>query len=212
MVVVPDLSFEKSLWEVGFVNIVGVDEAGKGPLAGPVTAGAVVVHSEKQVVSLVRDSKKMSPWQRERAFEEIRKSSSAFGIGIVPAQEIDCLGINEATRKAMLAALAEIVDKFKMEISLVLVDGSRTKELKEYPSRRIKAGDLYHYSISAASVLAKVTRDRMMKEFARQYPQYGFDQHVGYGTKSHLQALEKYGVCPIHRQNYLPVKRLLGNP
>ncbi|HUW24778.1 MAG TPA: ribonuclease HII [Patescibacteria group bacterium] len=209
--IIPDLSFEKQLWQKGYLNVAGVDEAGRGPWAGPVTAGAVVIHSAKQVVPIVRDSKKMTARQREKAFLVIREESSAFGVGIVSAEEINKIGINRAAQKAMLLALSEIENKFHLPISFVIIDGSRTLRLAEYRSERIKAGGLYHYSIAAGSVLAKVTRDRIMKKLASQYPQYGFEKHVGYGTKEHLEALKKFGPCPIHRQNYKPIKNLKEN-
>jgi ribonuclease HII len=199
----PDLFLERALWEKGLVNVVGVDEAGRGPLAGPVAAGAVVVHSERQVVALVKDSKKMAPWQREKAFEEIKQKSSGFGIGLVGPQEIDELGIALAVQKAMSLALKEVKDNFDLEIDWVIVDGSRVKPLPGYEFQRIAGGDGLHYSIAAASVLAKVSRDRLMKKLAQEFPQYGFERHVGYGTRTHFEAIKKYGLCPLHRKTFL---------
>lgn len=206
LMIIPSILLETSLWEQGFVNVAGVDEAGRGPLAGPVTAGAVMVHGEKQILTSVRDSKKMSEKQRETAFDQIKEQSSAFGIGIATNEEIDQLGIENATQKAMLMALEALQINFKSTISYVIVDGSKTKPLQDYPHQRIKSGDAYHYSIAAASVLAKVTRDRIMKELAKEYPQYGFENHVGYGTKLHLEALRRYGPCSIHRKSFAPVR------
>lgn len=194
--------------EKGFLHVAGVDEAGKGPLAGPVAAGAVVIHSEHQVIPYVKDSKFMTEKQREKAFEAICKKSSAFGIGTVSQEYIDKKGIDIAVRKAMLIALKQLEQTFNIKISYVLVDGSKTKPLKIYASQRIKAGGLHQYTIAAASVLAKVTRDRIMRQFAKQYPFYGFEKHVGYGTKKHLEALQKYGPCGIHRKSYVPVKNI----
>lgn len=207
--IVPDIALEKILWKKGFVNIAGVDEAGRGPWAGPVTAGVVIIHSSKQIVNTVRDSKLMTPLQREKAFGEICKKSSAFGIGIVNEKEIDNLGIAKAVKKAMLMALNEIEKNFKINISYILVDGSKTLRLTGYKSKRIKKGGLYHYSIAGASVLAKVTRDRIMRKLAKYFPKYEFDQHVGYGTKMHIKALMDYGVSPIHRKSFIPIKNLL---
>ncbi len=186
----------------------GVDEAGKGPWAGPVTAGAVVIHAAQQVVSSVRDSKLMSAGQRERAFEEICKKSTAYGVGIVDAQEIDAIGIDMAVKKAMGLALAEAEKMLGVKLSYVIVDGSRTKILDVYLSQRILKGGLYHYTIAAGSILAKVTRDRIMQEYALEYPEYQFDRHVGYGTKIHQDALKKFGPCPLHRTSYAPIKAL----
>lgn len=203
----PSISLEKSLWKKGYLNVVGVDEVGRGPWAGPVIAGAVVIHSEKQVVKSVRDSKKMTKIQREKAFAKIIKKSSAFGIGIVDEQEIDKIGIQKSVKKAMIMSLKDLKLKFKIDISYILVDGSKTSPLENYNSQRIKRGGLYHYSIAASSVLAKVTRDKIMREMAKKYPLYRFEKHVGYGTKLHLEALEKYGICPIHRKSFSPIKK-----
>lgn len=208
MIVTPHIELEASLWEKGYVHVAGVDEAGKGPLAGPVTAGAILIHKSSQVVDGVRDSKLMSSLQREKVFERICQSSSSFGIGMVEAEEIDRIGIDTAVQKAMLLALDMLEKKFGTSLSYVIVDGSKTKILPRYQSLRIKKGGLYHYSIAAGSILAKVTRDRRMHEVARNYPQYGFERHVGYGTKVHLDAIEKYGPCPLHRMSFAPLKDL----
>jgi ribonuclease HII len=207
--IIPDITLEQSLWAQGFINVAGIDEAGKGPWAGPVSAGAVVIHEEKQIVKSVRDSKLMSAKQREKAFDEICTKSSAFGMALVSAEEIDAIGIDHAVKKAMYLALSEIEKNFKITIDYVIVDGSKTKPLEKYRAKRIKAGGLYHYSIAAGSILAKVTRDRLMKDLAKKYPEYGFDQHVGYGTKIHQQALAKYGICPLHRKCFAPIKKLI---
>lgn len=206
--VIPTIILEQSLWKKGYLHVAGVDEAGKGPWAGPVTAGAVVIHAAQQVVSSVRDSKLMSAGQRERAFEEICKKSTAYGVGIVDAQEIDAIGIDMAVKKAMGLALAEAEKMLGVKLSYVIVDGSRTKILDVYLSQRILKGGLYHYTIAAGSILAKVTRDRIMQEYALEYPEYQFDRHVGYGTKIHQDALKKFGPCPLHRTSYAPIKAL----
>lgn len=207
-IIKPNILLEKSLWEKGFVNVVGVDEAGKGPWAGPVTAGAVIIHSSKQVVPIVRDSKLMTKIQREKAYKKIIKKSSGFGIGIVDEKEIDMIGIQEAVKKAMKLALKDMQTKFKLKISYLIVDGSKTIPLRKKNIKRIKRGGLYHYSIAASSVLAKVTRDKIMKKMAKKYPIYGFDKHVGYGTRLHFKTLKKYGVCPIHRKSFSLVKSM----
>ncbi|MBI2028031.1 MAG: ribonuclease HII [Candidatus Levybacteria bacterium] len=207
--ITPTLFLEKSLWEKGFKNIAGVDEAGRGPWAGPVTAASVVIHSENQIVAGVRDSKKMTKSQREKAYHKICKKSSGYGIGIVSERDIDVLGIQKGVRKAMFLSLENLKANFGIDISLVLVDGGKTLRLYKYKSRRIKKGGLFHYSISAASVLAKVTRDRIMKKLARKYPYYYFSKNVGYGTKAHQEALKKHGISPIHRKSYAPIKKML---
>lgn len=206
--VIPTITLEKDFWSKGYPLVAGVDEAGKGPLAGPVTAGAVLIRNPKQVVSSVRDSKLMSKLQRERAYEEICRRSSAYGVGIVSEKVIDRIGIDLAVRFAMLQALKSLENMLHDSLSYVIVDGSKTKPLKEYPSIRIKKGGLYHYSIAAGSILAKVTRDKIMQQNASLYPEYGFAEHVGYGTKKHLEQLQRYGPCPIHRMSFAPIKDL----
>lgn len=205
---VPHTSLEHSLWSQGFVNVAGVDEAGRGPLAGPVTAGAVVIHNSTQVVNIVRDSKYMTAKQREAAFQIIQEQSTAWGVGIVSAQEIDELGINIAVKKAMELALQNLEKQFDLQLDFVIVDGIRTIPLEHYASQKIKAGGLYHYSISAGSVLAKVTRDHLMMKYAEEFPEYGFADHMGYGTQEHVKAIEKHGICSIHRKSFGPIKQL----
>lgn len=206
---IPHLYLEEELWEEGYAHVAGVDEAGKGPWAGPVTAGAVIIHTQEQVVPLVRDSKLLSRKQREEVFDGICNKSSAYGIGLVEAFEIDSTGINKAVLQAMMLALGQLEQHLKNPLSYVLVDGSKTVPLPHYHSRRIKKGGLYHYSIAAGSILAKVTRDRIMSNYAKKYPVYGFEKHVGYGTKLHRKKLDEYGPCPIHRKSFAPVKDTL---
>lgn len=198
--IIPTIELEEKLWKKGYKNIVGLDEAGRGPLAGPVVAGAVVIHSGDQVVQGVRDSKKMSEKQREEVFEIIKEKSSAFGIGIVDSYDIDKFGIQKAVKLAMEKAIDNL------DIDYIIADGKNISIISGFPMERITKGDLLHYSISAGSILAKVTRDRIMKEMAIKYPQYGFEKHVGYGTKYHLEMLKKYGPCNIHRKCFRPVR------
>lgn len=208
-IIKPNIILERSLWKKGFANVVGVDEAGKGPWAGPVAAAAIIIHSHKQVVKGVRDSKIMTGAQREKAYKKIIKKSSAFGVGVVSEKDIDRIGIQKAVRKAMKLALKNMQTKFNLKASYLIVDGSKTLPLRKNNARRILRGGLYHYSISAASVLAKVTRDKIMQSLAKKYPLYGFQKHVGYGTKMHFNALGKYGICKIHRKSFIPVKNML---
>ncbi|HEX8965748.1 MAG TPA: ribonuclease HII [Patescibacteria group bacterium] len=208
--IIPTIKLEQSLWDKGYAIVAGVDEAGKGPWAGPVTAGAVVITDKSQIVKTVRDSKLMTKIQREKAFDEICKKSTAFGVGIVSHEEIDSLGIDFAVKRAMMQALREIEKNFTLQIDFVIVDGARTKILDTYKSQRILDGGLYHYAISAGSVLAKVTRDRIMKQYAKEFPNYFFEQHVGYGTKVHQHALKQFGPCEIHRKSFAPIKSLLA--
>lgn len=207
--IIPTITLEQQLWSQGFINVAGVDEAGRGPLAGPVTAGAVMIHKPEQVVEIVRDSKYMTAKQRDEAFSRIQELSSAWGVGIVSAQEIDELGINWAVKKAMEQALINLEKNFTLKLNYVIIDGIRTIPLDNFSSQKIKAGGLYHYSISAGSVLAKVTRDRLMMQYAEKFPEYGFAEHVGYGTKKHLEAIEKFGICELHRKTFKPIAQCI---
>lgn len=198
----PDIELEKSLWNRGYKYVVGIDEAGRGPLAGPVSAGAVVINSEDMVNPLVRDSKKMSEKQRLEAFEDIKNRSLAWGVGMVSAKEIDNIGIQDAVKLAMTKALEQVEEKLGCKADYLIVDGSNVAYINNHEMMKIKKGDLLHYSISAASVLAKVTRDELMKEMAIKYPEYGFERHVGYGTKEHISKVKEIGPCDIHRLSF----------
>jgi ribonuclease HII len=204
----PDIRLEKILWKIGKQYIAGLDEAGRGPLAGPVVAAAVVITSPDQVVGTVRDSKRMTENQRNIAFELIKDRSEAFGIGIVSEKEIDKVGIKRAVHDAMMIAVSEVEKKLKHSLDYIIADGG-IYLLKGYDMESINKGDENHYSIAAASVLAKVTRDRIMLEYAKKYPKYSFDSNVGYGTKQHIKAIKKHGLCDIHRKSFEPIKSLL---
>ncbi|MCK9368475.1 ribonuclease HII [Candidatus Dojkabacteria bacterium] len=207
--ITPDIKLEVKLWKEGFSNVVGIDEAGRGPLAGPVSAGAVLINSADQVVQGVRDSKKMSEKQREEVFEKIKEVSTAWGVGLASSEEIDRFGIQKSVRIAMERALNEVKKKVP-KIDYLIVDGKNVSKIPGFKMEKITKGDMYHYSISAASVLAKVTRDRIMKEMSIKYPHYGFEKHVGYGTKLHMEMLCKYGPCRMHRRSFKPVGELIN--
>ena len=196
--------FETQATERGFQRIAGIDEAGRGPLAGPVVAAACIlpVHAE---IEGVDDSKKLTPQQRDQLFQAITTLSGIdYGIGIIEACIIDEINILQATFQAMLVAIAGL----SKPPDYLLIDGNQTLKTPIAQEAIVK-GDGKSQSIAAASILAKVTRDRLMKEkWHPAFPQYGFDTHVGYGTKKHLQAIEKYGPCPIHRRSFDPIKSL----
>jgi len=205
----PDvLLYEKEAWSSGFLRLAGIDEAGRGPLAGPVVAAAVMFDPEYIQTELhatfgkLTDSKAMSETRREAYFELLTSSRfSTVGVGIVDVEEIDRINILKATHKAMASAAAEINPQF------ALVDGLPVKGLP-CESRSIVKGDALSISISAASIVAKVTRDRIMIKLDAQYPEYGFAAHKGYGTRRHLDALKQFGATPIHRQSFRPVAEL----
>lgn len=186
----------------------GVDEAGRGPLAGPVIAAAVILNPNQPIDGLT-DSKKLSEKKREALFGQIQAKATGYAIGRADHTEIDDMNILQATLLAMQRAVVELARQH--DIQQVLVDGNRCPEIIQ-PCKAIVGGDLTEPAISAASILAKVTRDREMLALDAQYPEYGFAGHKGYPTKKHLQAIEANGVLPIHRQSFKPVKRYLGKP
>jgi ribonuclease HII len=195
--------FEKEAKIKGFDLIAGVDEAGRGPLAGPVVAAAVVLKDFTPIPEL-RDSKEMSPNQRDRVFELIKKSALGFGIGVVDESTIEEINILQATLLAMKIA----TEKLPVPPDFILVDGNRTFDSPKEQKAIVK-GDQLSQSIAAASVLAKVTRDRIMVEYHKSYPQYGFDKHKGYGTKLHKEMIREFKPCPIHRKTFKGVREFL---
>jgi ribonuclease HII len=183
--------------------VAGVDEAGRGPLAGPVVAAAVILDDLKPIQGLA-DSKKLSAKRREKLFDEIRAKALCFSIAEASVQEIDELNILQATMLAMQRA----VEGLRLKPHKVLVDGNRLPRL-DILAEAIVQGDAKVNAISAASILAKVHRDRMCADMHQAYPAYGFDQHKGYGTQSHLQALTTHGASPLHRRSFAPVAKVL---
>ena len=201
--------FEQTLWRQGVARIAGVDEAGRGPLAGPVVAAAAILPSRWAETGLpadltgLNDSKQLTEGQREKYFEFLTRCAEIeFAIAEADAGLIDKINILQATHRAMNDALAGL-NPLPLH---ALVDGRPVKSLR-VPQTAIVKGDARSYSIAAASVLAKVTRDRLMCEFHLRFPEYGFDEHKGYGTAKHLAAIEKYGACPIHRKTFAPLKQ-----
>lgn len=191
-------NFEHAAMEEGFSLICGVDEAGRGPLAGPVCAAAVILPPDLELEGL-NDSKKLSEKRREALYPLICEQALAYGIAFASEQEIDELNILQATFLAMRRAVGQLGRK----PDLALVDGNREPDFCDIPVRTIIKGDSRSANIAAASILAKVTRDRFMLEQDAVYPQYGFAVHKGYGTQKHYAALREFGPCPIHRRSFL---------
>ncbi|MCD8356550.1 MAG: ribonuclease HII [Clostridia bacterium] len=187
----------------GFTAVCGIDEAGRGPLAGPVVAAAVILPEGIQLPG-VDDSKKITEKKREILFDFVKENALAYGIGEANEKEIDEINILQATFLAMRRA----VEALQFPADYALVDGNRIQGLS-IPSETVIGGDGKVLSIAAASILAKVTRDRYMREMAMQYPEYGFEKHKGYGTKAHYAAIEQYGICPLHRKTFL--KKVLNH-
>jgi ribonuclease HII len=194
--------FEEKARRQGFQVIAGLDEAGRGPLAGPVVAAAVVLPRTRSMQG-VADSKTLKAEQREKALSLIRKRALGIGVGIVEAEEIDRLNILQASLKAMELALQDL----SLSPDCLLIDGLHTLRLPLNQQAIIK-GDGRCLSIAAASIVAKVTRDRLMVDYHERYPQYNFARHKGYGTREHLQAIREHGCCPLHRQSFRTIYQL----
>jgi ribonuclease HII len=193
--------FEAQAWRTGLTLVAGLDEAGRGPLAGPVVAAAVVIAPERRIRGL-RDSKVLTPERREELFPLIHERAVAVGVGIVDQVTIDRINILQSTKLAMSQALAGL----GIEPQLVITDFVALPALR-CPQRNLIDGDARCATVAAASIVAKVTRDRMMREADKQYPEYGFAQHKGYATPEHLAALDRHGPCPLHRRSFSGVWR-----
>lgn len=195
--------YERQLAAEGYFLIAGIDEAGRGPLAGPVAAACVIFKSEGPFVKGADDSKKLSEKRREALFEEIKEKSFAYGISLVDNHRIDEINILQATYQAMRNALEEAIKMADNKMpGMLLVDHVHIPQV-EIPQISITHGDAQSVSIASASILAKVSRDRLMKQFDEEFPQYGFAKHKGYGTKAHYEAIAQYGPSEIHRMTFL---------
>jgi len=224
----PTLSEEKKLWKRGYKVAACIDEAGRGPLAGPVVACAVCLSLVKDSLTKLRvefprlrDSKKLSPKRREFFYNLITKNKDIeWGIGIVSEKVIDKINILQATQLAMRKALLSLETKLQknrditksrysdkmLYIDFLIVDGNMKLGKISIPQKAIVKGDEKVFSCALASIIAKVTRDRIMMRYHKQYPQYGFEKHKGYGTRLHMTMLKKYGPCPLHRKSFAPIK------
>lgn len=199
-------TFENALQEQGFSRIAGIDEAGRGPLAGPVVSAAVILPASFMNAD-VKDSKKLTARQREGLFEVIYRHAAAVGIGIVDALEIDRINILQASLLAMRLSVRNL----SPAPDYLLIDGPFGIQ-SEIPQQPIKRGDSLSISIAAASIIAKVTRDRLMERYDQDYPQFGFSGHKGYPTKAHKAAIGQFGCCPIHRRSFSGVTQKAVRP
>ena len=200
------LRYEKELYQKGYQAIAGIDEVGRGPLAGPVVTACVILPKDCKIRHL-NDSKKIPKKHHEEIYEEVLARALGVGIGIVDNDTIDRVNIYEATKLGMLQA----IEQMKGEVTkpdYLLIDAMQLDT--PIPQLSLIKGDANSLSIAAASIVAKVTRDRMMAEYAKEYPGYAFDKNVGYGTKDHLAGLKQYGVTPIHRKSFEPIKSMLS--
>ena len=190
--------FENKLYKDGIKYIAGIDEAGRGPLAGPVVIGCVIMPQDS-FIEYVNDSKKVSETKREMLYDKIKNEAIAWSTGIVWQDEIDEINILNATKKALTMA----IDNLKVKPDKIIVDALDKIETRGIPYISVIKGDAKIYSISAASIIAKVTRDRIMREYDEIYPEYGFSGHKGYGTAKHIQAIKEHGICPLHRKSFV---------
>lgn len=194
---------EEEIYNSGTEYICGIDEAGRGPLAGPVVVAAVIM-PRNSMIEGVNDSKKVSEKKRESLYEIITNEAIAYGVGIIDQKEIDRINILNATKEGLTMAVKEL----SIRPNLILVDALKNIDTDGIEYRSIIKGDAKCYSIAAASIIAKVTRDRIMRQWDEVYPQYGFSKHKGYGTAAHIAAIEEYGLCPLHRLSF--VKNILN--
>jgi ribonuclease HII len=198
-------SFDKKFYDKGLQFIAGIDEAGRGPLAGPVAAAAVILPKDI-IISGLNDSKQLPEKKREQLFGIIKEKALSYAIELVDNNIIDRINILQATFMAMSKA----VSKLQHKPDLCLVDGNHKIPNLKFNQEALISGDAKSACIATASILAKVTRDRLMLEYAKLYPAYEFEKHKGYGTKKHIEALKRYGVCPIHRTTFAPISEMLS--
>ena len=189
---------DKQYYDMNMKYVCGIDEAGRGPLAGPVVVG-IAIMPENSMIEGVNDSKKVSEKKREKLYDLITQEAIAWNVGIADQNEIDEINILNATKLALTRA----IDGLKIKPDLILVDALTNINTLGIPYKSIIKGDAKEYSIAAASILAKVTRDRMMREYDEIYPQYGFSGHKGYGTAKHIAAIKEYGPCILHRKSFI---------
>jgi len=206
-VTTPTFVEEREQWTKGFCHIAGIDEAGRGPLAGPVVAAAVIlpIGLQSDWLHLVADSKVLTASRREFLYDCLYKAAAGVGVGVIDAQTIDIVGIAKATRLAMKMAVKQL----EPAPDYLLIDYFRLPEVR-LPQKGVTDGDSLCLSIASASIIAKVTRDRLMVEYDRTYPGYRFGDHKGYGTQGHLECLQRLGASPIHRCSFQPVRDVCG--
>ena len=200
--------YENDLRNKGYKYICGIDEAGRGPLAGPVVVASVIM-PEGSMIEGVNDSKKVSEKKREKLYEQIIEEAVAYGVGIIDQNEIDRINILNATKEGLTLCIKELEKDLKEKNrgiekpEIILVDALTKIDTDHIPYQSIIKGDAKSYSIAAASIIAKVTRDRIMRQWDEVYPEYGFAKHKGYGTAMHISAIKQYGICPLHRKTFV---------
>lgn len=191
-------NYENKLYSEGLNYIAGIDEAGRGPLAGPVVVASVILPKDSMIEG-INDSKKISETKREKLYEKILEEAVSYGVGIIWQDEIDEINILNATKKA----LTDAINQMEVKPDRILVDALDKIDTNGIPYTSVIKGDAKMYSIGAASIIAKVTRDRIMREYDEIYPEYGFAGHKGYGTAKHIEAIKTIGTCPLHRKSFV---------
>lgn len=209
VMILPSLDLENSLWSEGAEWVAGMDEVGRGPLAGPVVIGILAMRKGEGVLEGVRDSKTTSQKQREKLHEAIKSSHIFHAIGEASNDEIDSMGLAEAINVAMGRAVSNLTNLMRKSPDVLLIDGKNVRDIEGFRCIKMDRGDSLHYTISAASIIAKVYRDGLMIEYGGEFPEYGFEKHMGYGTKVHLDAIKQFGVTRIHRKSFAPVSKYL---
>ena len=189
---------DKQYYDMNMKYVCGIDEAGRGPLAGPVVVASVIMKPDSMIEG-VNDSKKISEKKREKLYELITNEAISYGVGIITQEEIDDINILQATKKGLTNSL----NSMDIKPDMILVDALKGIDTLGIPYLSIIKGDATSYSIAAASIIAKVTRDRIMRQWDELYPEYGFEKHKGYGTKMHIDAIKEYGPCPLHRKSFI---------
>ena len=192
---------EEKFYKQGILTVCGIDEAGRGPLAGSVVVACAMMKPDSMIEG-VNDSKKISEKKREKIYEQIIEEAVAYGVAIIDQNEIDEINILNATKKGLTMCIKEVENKLNEKPEVILVDALTKIDTDGIPYKSIIHGDSLSYSIAAASIIAKVTRDRIMRQWDEVYPQYGFAKHKGYGTKMHIDAIKEYGLCPLHRRSF----------
>ncbi len=205
----PTVELERKFWSEGKKYILGIDEAGRGPWAGPLSVGGFLLCSDTEMIDEVTDSKKLTRKKRELLFDKIYSAGAISSVIMIESCDIDRFGLSSAMDVAINRIVKDVEAQIKSEVDLLLIDGASIRTTTRRKCLKINRGDMQHYSIAAASIIAKVSRDRLMREYAKIYPEYGFESHSGYGTKKHSDAILRFGPCKIHRRSFKPIRKII---
>lgn len=207
----PTIELEKKLLGSGKKNIVGIDEAGRGPWAGPISVAGFLFQGYIDIIEKVADSKKVTKKNREFIFQEVFEKKMIYAVCLMESQQIDRFGLSKVIDMAIKNIVSQIETKINQEIDYLIIDGANLKCTVKKEAVKVDKGDMLHYSVAMASIIAKVSRDKIMERYAEIYPEYGFEKNVGYGTKLHQESIQKYGPTKIHRASFAPIKDIIEN-